>query len=85
MNEILNTNSYSINDDLIEKKTDRSVRNSNQTKVQEIAELIEEQLSKRSALNKKPPIGSVNVMSADKEKLSSKSLIDSLDTDLENS
>lgn len=85
MNEILNTNSHSINDDLIERKTDRSVRNSNQTKVQEIAELIEEQLSKRSALNKKPPIGSVNVMSADKEKLSSKSLIDSLNTDLENS
>jgi uncharacterized C2H2 Zn-finger protein len=84
MNEILNTNSYSINDESIERKTDRSVRNSNQTKVQEIAELIEEKLSKRSALNKKPPIGSVNVMSADKEKLSSKSLIDSLNSDLEN-
>ena len=42
-----------------------------QTKVQELAEMIEKQLNKRSAAQKKPPVGSVNVMTGHKESAAS--------------
>ena len=66
MNEILQTNTFVRNEESNEQKPLKSDNNSRQTKVQELTEMIEQQLSKRSSTNKKPPIGSVNVMTEPK-------------------
>lgn len=62
-------NDYRVNEiaDQNESALHRPEGDWRQTKVQELAEMIEKQLNRRSSMEKRPPVGSVDVMNAHKE------------------
>ncbi|XP_054169131.1 cilium assembly protein DZIP1-like [Oppia nitens] len=67
MNEILHTNESNNESDSQSLKNKSTLNeeikvDSQQTRVHELAEMIEKQLNKRSENNRKPPVGSVNVV-----------------------